>query len=393
MKYAKRMAGLGKSDIREAMKAIANNPGTISFAAGSPDPKLFPVEELRAATDKVLKEDSAFALQYGTTIGFQGLRDQIVKLMKREGVDCTPEEICITTGSQQAITLTTMMFFDPGDVVITETPSYLGAFSAFKPYEVGYVGVKCDGDGMLMEDLEKVIKDNPNAKAIYLISNFQNPTGKSWSFERRKELIKIAEKYDLPILEDNAYGEVRFEGERIPSIKSLDTKGNVIYMGSFSKILSPGMRVGWLCGTKEIVEQAEKIKNGMDLQSAELAQRQVARFLEDYDLDEHLNKINSVYKKRRDTMISAIEREFPKEAKYYYPEGGMFIWVELPDYINTRTLFDEAVKNKVAYVAGGSFYPAGDVESSMRLNYSMMTEDKIEEGIKILGKLLKERIK
>lgn len=392
MNYAKRMGSLGKSDIREAMKVIAANPGTISFAAGSPDPKLFPAEEMRLATDAVLREDSASALQYGATIGFLGLRQQIVKMMKREGVDCSPEEICVTTGSQQAITVATMIYLDPEDIVITENPSYLGALAAFKPFQVNYVGVDGDEDGMIMSDLERVIKENPRAKAIYVIPNFQNPTGKTWSLDRRKDLLEIARKYKLPIFEDNAYGEVRFQGERIPSIKSLDRDGTVVYLGSFSKILSPGMRVGWICGDNELIQQAEKIKNGMDLQSAELAQRQIARYLEDNELDSHLAKINAEYKRRRDAMIESIEAEFPKEARYFYPKGGMFVWVELPEHINTRVLFEEAVEKGVAFVAGGSFYPAGDVESSMRLNYSMMTEDNIRKGIKILGQLLKEKI-
>lgn len=392
MNYAKRMSSLGKSDIREAMKVIAANPGTISFAAGSPDPKLFPAEEIRLATDLVLKEDSANALQYGTTTGYIGLREQIVKMMKREGVDCKPEEICVTTGSQQAITVATMIYLDPEDLVITENPSYLGAISAFKPFEVNYVGVNGDEDGMIMSELERVISENPKAKAIYVIPNFQNPTGKTWSLERRKELVEIANKYKLPIFEDNAYGEVRFEGERIPSIKSLDNYNNVVYLGSFSKILSPGMRVGWMCADVSVIDGAEKIKNGMDLQSAELAQRQIAKYLEDNNLDDHLNKINTEYRRRRDAMINTIKEEFPDGVKYYYPKGGMFVWVELPEHINTRLLFEEAVAKGVAFVAGGSFYPAEDVESSMRLNYSMMTEDNIVKGIKILGELLKEKM-
>ncbi|WP_053364971.1 aminotransferase-like domain-containing protein [Bacillus sp. FJAT-27245] len=390
MKYANRMEALRPSDIREAMKMIAANPGTISFAGGLPDSNLFPAEAMRVATDKVLKESSEIALQYGLTLGRVSLRGKIVGLMAREGVEATVDNIAVTTGSQQAITVAAMMLLDEEDVIITENPSYLGALAAFKPFATSYKGVNGDEDGMFMDELEEVIKNTPNAKMIYVIPNFQNPTGRTWSLERRKKLVEIANKYDLPILEDNAYGEVRFDGERIPSIKSFDTEGRVIHLGSFSKILSPGLRVGWACADKEVVSKFELVKNGLDLQSAELAQMQVTEFLENNDLDAHLAMINEVYKERRDLMVKMIEEEFPKEAKYYYPKGGMFVWVELPSHINTRELLKKAIERKVAFVPGGSFYPGNDCESSMRLNFSTMTNEKIVEGIKILGQLLKD---
>ncbi len=392
MKFANRMEALKPSDIREAMKMIAANPGTISFAGGLPDPKLFPAEAMREATNKTLKENSDIALQYGLTLGRVSLREKIVGLMAREGVKSTVDNIAITTGSQQAISLSTMLFLNPGDVTITENPSYLGALSAFKPYETGYIGVDGDDEGMLMDKLEETIKNNPNVKMIYVIPNFQNPTGKTWSLERRKKLIEIANKYDLPIIEDNAYGEVRFEGERIPSIQSLDTEGRVLHLGSFSKILSPGLRVGWICTDKNVISKFELVKYGCDLQSAELAQMQVDEYLANNDIDEHLSKIIKVYGERRDLMINAIKENFPPEAKYVYPEGGMFVWVDLPDHINTRELLKLALKKKVAFVPGGSFYPQGDCESSLRLNFSTMENEKIVEGIKILGSLLKEVI-
>lgn len=392
MKFSNRMAALKPSDIREAMKLIAANPGTISFAGGLPDPNLFPAEAMRAATDKVLKESPGIGLQYGLTLGRVSLREKIVGLMEREGVKATVDNIAVTTGSQQAITVAAMMLLDEEDVIITENPSYLGAFAAFKPFATNYVGVNGDENGMLMNELEETIKNTPKAKMIYVIPNFQNPTGRTWSLERRKKLIELANKYDLPILEDNAYGEVRFEGERVPSIKSLDTEGRVIYLGSFSKILSPGLRVGWACADKEVIGKYELVKNGLDLQSAELAQMQVVEYLDNNDLDEHIAKINKVYKERRDLMIKTIDEEFPKEARYYYPEGGMFIWVELPSHINTRELLKKAIERKVAFVPGGSFYPGNDCESSLRLNFSTMTNEKIVEGIKTLGQLLKESI-
>ncbi len=390
MKYAKRMDALVPSDIREVMKMIAENPGTISFAGGLPDPELFPAEEMRKATNKILTENPNSALQYGLTLGNVSLRKKIVDLMAREGVETTVDNIAVTTGSQQAITVAAMLFLDEEDIIITENPSYLGAFSAFKPFATSYIGIDGDEDGMLMDELEETLKNTPKAKVIYVIPNFQNPTGRTWSLERRKRLLELAKEYDLVIFEDNAYGEVRFEGERIPSIKSLDTEGRVVYLGSFSKILSPGLRVGWACATEEIISKYELVKNGLDLQSAELAQMQVDEFLANNDLDQHLNKINTVYKERRDVMINTIKEEFPEEAKYFYPRGGMFVWVELPDHVNTRELLKMAIERKVGFVPGGSFYPGEDCESSMRINFSTMKNEKIVEGIKILGELLKE---
>ena len=392
MKFASRMDALKPSDIREAMKMIAANPGTISFAGGLPDPNLFPAEAMKASTDKILTENPNAALQYGLTLGRVSLREKIVGLMEREGVKTTVDNIAITTGSQQAITVAAMLLLEEDSVIITENPSYLGAFAAFKPFATNYVGVNGDEEGMLMDELEETLKNTPKTKMIYVIPNFQNPSGRTWSLERRKKLLELARKYDLPILEDNAYGEVRFEGERVPSIKSMDTEGRVIYLGSFSKILSPGLRVGWACADEEVILKYELVKNGLDLQSAELAQMQVDEFLNANDLDEHIAKINKVYKERRDLMLKTIDEEFPKEAKYFYPEGGMFIWVELPSHVNTRDLLVKAIDKKVGFVPGGSFYPKGDCESSMRLNFSTMENDKIVEGIKILGKLLKENI-
>ena len=392
MNYAKRMKDLKPSDIREVMKLIASNPGTISFAGGLPDPDLFPKEEMRKATDKVMRESSHVALQYGLTLGQISLREKIAGLMKKEGVEAGVGNIAVTTGSQQAITIAAMMYMEEDDVIITENPSYLGAISAFKPFSTNIIGVDGDEEGMLIDQLEQAIKRTPKAKLIYVIPNFQNPTGRTWSLERRKGLLEVATRHDLIVLEDNAYGEVRFEGERIPSIKSMDTEGRVLYFGSFSKILSPGLRVGWVCADQGTIGKYELVKNGMDLQSAELAQMQVNEFLESNDLDAHIGKINSVYRMRRDLMLETISKEFPGDAKYYYPKGGMFIWVELPSHMNTRELLHKAIERKVAFVPGGSFYPGGDCESSMRLNFSTMQDEKIVAGIKILGELLRESI-
>lgn len=392
MKLANRMSELKPSDIRVVMKLIAENPGTISLASGSPDPSLFPVDAIREATKDILENEPGIALQYGMTLGRNEFREAVTKLMAREGVSCGPESIMVTTGSQQGLSLTAQLFTNPDDVIITENPSYLGALSAFKPHEANYVGIDGDDEGMDMEALEAYVKTHDNVKMIYVVPNFQNPTGKTWSLDRRRQLVELANKYDLPIVEDNAYGELRFEGERVPSIKSLDTDGRVIHLGSFSKILSPGLRVGWICAAPELIPQLEMLKYGADLQSVEITQMIVTKFLANNDLDEHLNSLKKVYGARRDAMVKAIKESFPEEAKYIYPEGGMFVWVELPEGVDTKKLLEKAVLKKVAYVPGESFFPAADVKNTMRLNFSSMTEDKITEGIHILAKLIKEEL-
>lgn len=392
MKFATRMEELQPSDIREVMKMIAEKPGTISFAGGLPAPELFPREEFKAAANRILDEKSGSALQYGATLGLMSLRNNVAKIMSREDVAATADNIIITGGSQQGLSISGMMFLDKDDVIISESPSYLGALSAFKPTETSVTCVACDEHGMIMEDLQRVLANTPNARMIYVIPNFQNPTGKTWSLERRKQLVAMANKYDLPIIEDNAYGELRYEGERLPSLKALDTEGRVIHLGSFSKILSPGLRVGWICASEELVLKFELLKYGADLQPNEFAQMLIDEFLNSCDLDKHIDKIKAEYKIRRDLMINVIKEEFPSEAKYYYPEGGMFVWVELPESINTRELLKKAVENKVAFIPGGSFYPNGGVEYAFRINFSNMERDKIVQGMKTLADLLNNEI-
>lgn len=392
MNYANRMNALKPSDIREVMKMIAANPGTISFAGGLPDPKLFPGEAMRRATDKVLREQSEAALQYGLTLGYVPLRQKVAGLMAREGVVTGVDNIAISTGSQQAISLSALVFLNAGEVVLTENPSYLGALTAFKTFETDYISVDSDESGMKPEDLEAKLVAHPEAKLIYVIPNFQNPTGRTWSLERRQALVALAVKYDRVILEDNAYGEVRFDGSRLPSLKSMDPGRHVVHMGSFSKVLSPGLRVGWICAHEDFIKKYELVKYGCDLQPAELAQMQVNAFLEENDFDAHLETIKGVYKRRRDLMLETMGEAFPLEARYDRPEGGMFIWVELPSHVDTKAILPEAIKRGVAYIPGESFYPLADRTNAIRLNFSTMEDDKIVEGIQRLGALIKERL-
>jgi len=394
MKFADRMDEVKASAIRAVGKIIAQKKGVISFAAGLPDPTLFPFDEMHAVTDKLLKEDAMVALQYGPTQGHGPLLDKICTLLKeRDNVDAKPENLIVTTGSQQGISFCSMIMLNPGDVVITENPSYLGAINAFRPYQCNFVGVDIDEDGMIMEDLEKALAENPNTKMIYVIPNFQNPTGKTWSKERCEKLIELANKYEVVVIEDDPYGQLRFKGESVPTLKSMDTQDRVISLGSFSKVLCPGLRVAWMCGAKEFIEKVELLKQGTDLQCNQLAQMQVLEFLNNYDFEKHIDKIRTAYGKKCQLMLDTMKAEFPEEAKYTEPEGGMFVWVELPGHIDTTELLNKAIESNVAFVPGESFYPLCDCKSSLRLNFTTVSEENIVEGIKILGTVLKEEIK
>ncbi|KPU26565.1 aminotransferase [Caloranaerobacter sp. TR13] len=391
LNYAKRMENIKASEIRELLK-LTEKPEIISFAGGLPAPELFPVEEMKEITREVLEEEGEKVLQYGTTEGYTPLRKKIAERMAKVGVNVTYENILITSGSQQGLDFTGKIFLDPDDVVICESPSYLGAINAFKAYQCKFAEVPTDDDGMIIEELEKILEKTERAKFIYVIPDFQNPSGRTWSIERRKRLIEVANKYNLPIIEDNPYGELRFEGERPPAIKHFDTEGRVIFLGTFSKTFCPGLRLGWTCADTEVLQKYILVKQGADLQTSTIAQRELNKFLEKYDLDEYINKIKEVYKRRRDLMLNTMKEEFPEGIKYTYPEGGLFTWVELPEHINTRELLEKAVEKNVAFVPGGSFFPNGGHENTMRLNYSNMDEERIVIGIKRLAEAIKEML-
>ncbi|WP_427340679.1 PLP-dependent aminotransferase family protein [Caloranaerobacter sp. DY30410] len=391
LNYAKRMGNIKASEIRELLK-LTEKPEVISFAGGLPAPELFPVEEMKEITREVLEEEGEKVLQYGTTEGYTPLRKKIAERMAKVGVNVTYENILITSGSQQGLDFTGKIFLDPGDVVICESPSYLGAINAFKAYQCNFAEVPTDDDGMIIEELEKILEKTERAKFIYVIPDFQNPSGRTWSIERRKRLVEVANKYNLPIIEDNPYGELRFEGERPPAIKHFDTEGRVIYLGTFSKTFCPGLRLGWTCADTEVLQKYILVKQGADLQTSTIAQRELNKFLEKYDLDEYIEKIKKVYKRRRDLMLNTMKEEFPEGIKYTYPEGGLFTWVELPEHINARKLLEKAIEKNVAFVPGGSFFPNGGHENTMRLNYSNMDEERIVIGIKRLAEVIKEML-
>jgi len=392
LNYAKRMDNIKASEIRELLK-LTQQPNIISFAGGMPAPESFPIEELVKIGKDVLENTGTQALQYGPTEGYQPLRDAIAKRMAKVKVDVKAENILVTSGSQQGLDFAAKIFINPGDIIVCESPTYLGAINAFKAYEPKFIEVSTDKDGMNMEELEDVLKNNENIKFIYVIPDFQNPSGKTWSVERRIRLVELANKYNIGIIEDNPYGELRFEGEVLPAVKHFDTEGRVAFLGTFSKILCPGLRLGWVAADKEFLSKFVLVKQGADLQSSTISQMEVAKFLEKYNIDEHIQRIIDIYKVRRDVMIKTMEEEFPEGVSFTYPEGGLFTWVVLPEYMNARELAVKALEQNVAYVPGGSFFPNGGNENTFRLNYSNMNEEKIVEGIKRLGKVIKESMR
>lgn len=389
VKFAERMCSLKASEIRELLK-LTEKPDIISFAGGLPAPELFPVEKIGEAISEVLNENGRAALQYSSTEGYLPLRRIIAEQrMKRIGVHTTAQNIIITSGAQQGLDFSGKIFLNPGDVVICESPTYLGAINAFRAYQPEFVEIETDKDGMLMDKLEDALLKYPNAKFIYTIPDFQNPSGKTLSYERRKEMVELAVKYNVPIVEDNPYAELRFEGESIPSIKSFDNTGIVIFLGTFSKTFCPGFRIGWVCAQPDILNKYVIIKQGADLQPNSLSQREVAAFMENNNLDDHIAEIKSVYRKRRDLMVNTIKKEFPEECTYTYPKGGLFTWVGVDESLDTAEVLKLALNEKVAFVPGASFFPNGGHNNYFRLNYSNMPEAKIVEGITRLGKVLK----
>ena len=391
LKLADRMDRLKASDIIELLK-LTQNPEIISFAGGLPAEELFPVEELMEINKKILESYGGKSLQYSTTEGHAPLRKIIAKRMQKLGIDYGEDNILITNGSQQGLEFSAKLFINEGDVILCERPTYLGAIDAFKAYGPKFVEVETDDHGMIMEDLERAIEREENIKFIYLVPDFQNPSGRTWSVDRRKKLVELASVHNIAIIEDNPYGELRFEGEDLPAVTHFDKKGNVIFLGTLSKIFCPGLRIGWIAAEKELIEKYILIKQGSDLQTNTFSQMQACMFLEDYDIEGHIQKIRDLYKGRRDLMISRMKEEFPKELTWTYPEGGLFLWVVLPENMNARELAIEALKENVAFVPGGAFFANGHQENSIRLNFSCTDEKGIVEGIKRLGKVLSDAI-
>ncbi len=388
-KLARRMSEMKASEIREILK-ITERPEIISFAGGLPAPELFPVEEIKEVNRRVLEEDGMKALQYTTTEGYKPLREWIANRMNnRLGTSFDCDNILITHGSQQALDLSGKVFLDEGDVVLCESPTYLAAISAFKAYGCSFVEIPTDEHGMVPSELEAQLEKCPNAKLIYIIPDFQNPTGRTWNLERRRQIAELSDRFGIAVLEDNPYGELRFEGEFLPSVKSFDLTGNILCTGTFSKIFCPGYRIGWVAGDKELIRKFVLVKQGTDLQCNTIAQMEVFKYLELFDIDKHIEKIRTTYKIRRDLTMQTMEAVFPAEVSFTRPEGGLFAWVELPSYMNARDVLAKCLKKNVAFVPGGSFFPNGGRENTFRINFSNMPEDRIVEGLNRLGDVLK----
>ncbi|KMY53818.1 aminotransferase [Bacillus sp. FJAT-27231] len=386
-KFAKRTHLVKSSETREILK-VTERPEVISFAGGLPAPELFPVEALKDVCHALLSEEGADSLQYSTTEGYIPLREAICQRMKAIGIHSNIQNVLITSGSQQAIDLTGRLFIDEGDTIICESPTYLAAINAFKSYNAKFVEVAMDNDGMVMEELEKKLQEHPKTKFIYTIPDFQNPTGRTLKLERRKRMIELANQYDVLIVEDNPYGAIRFAGEELPPVKHFDTEGRVIYLSTFSKIFTPGLRLGWICAEESFIGKYVAFKQTADLHTDSFAQRMTAKYMELYDIEEHIHKIRAVYKERCTAMLSCIEEFFPKNVSYSKPEGGLFIWVELPEGIDSTHIFTECLKNNVACVPGVPFFPHGTQKNTLRLNYSNMSIEKIIEGMRRMGEVL-----
>ncbi len=391
--FSERMSLLKGSEIRELLKLTAQ-PDIISFAGGLPSPEFFPVEEMKKVADKVLTEDGRKAMQYSTTEGFETFRQQIADMMKKHnGINVDKNDILITSGSQQGLDFSGRVFLDKGDAVLMESPSYLGAINAFKTCEPRFIEIETDDSGMKTEQLEAVLAKEDRAKMIYVIPDFQNPSGRTWTLEKRKAFMDVINKYEIPVIEDNPYGQLRFEGESLPALKSMDTKGLVVYLGSFSKVLAPGYRLGWVCADEKILDKYNFMAQSSTLQASTIAQLEVSKFMELYDLDAHVEKIKAVYGKRRKVMLDTMEKEFPEKVTFTRPQGGLFTWVILPDYIDATQMATKCLEKKVAYVPGGSFFPNGGNKNTFRLNYSCMDEDRIVEGIKRIAEVIKGELR
>ena len=399
-RYAQRTQRMASSVIRELLK-LTEKPDIISFAGGLPSPDVFPVDDFRAACERVLRDSGAQALQYSTTEGYLPLREMIARHTGRYGINISPDNVLITSGSQQALDLIGKVFINPGELILTEAPTYLGALQAWNAYGAEYVTVPMDEDGMNTDALEEVLRSGP--KFIYALPNFQNPTGVTMPLERRRRLVELADRYGVPIIEDDPYGQLRYEGENQPSIVSLDSqfrengvgnyRGNVIYLSTFSKTLAPGLRLAWVVAPSEVIRKLVQAKQGADLNTAIFTQMVAYEVARGGFLDRHTWLIRRVYGERRNIMLEAMEQYFPPEVRWTHPKGGLFLWGMMPESFDAAEVLKVAVaEKKVAFVPGAPFFPLGGGHNTMRLNFSNASPGNIKIGIERLGTLLHEMV-
>ena len=390
IQLAHRMDILKASDVRELLK-VTQRPEVISFGGGMPAPEFFPGERLAAIAHEILSKDGARALQYSTTEGHPPLRRQIAeRLNGRSETRFTADHILVTAGSQQGLDLTGKLFLDEGDEVLCESPTYLSVIGAWNVFRPRWVEVPTDDEGMDIAALEEKLDACRRPKLIYVVPNFQNPSGRTWSLERRRRFMEVVNRRGIPVIEDNPYGELRFEGEPLPAMKSLDRRGLVVSLGTFSKIVCPGLRLAWLAAEPPLYEKYVILKQGTDLHTSTLSQMMVSLYMERYDLDEDVRRIREVYRERRDAMLAAIEAEMPREIRVTRPAGGLFLWVELPEGVDARELLRRCLARDVAFVPGEAFFPNGGHPNTMRLNFSYMPPGLIAEGIRRIAAALTE---
>ena len=401
-RYAGRTLNIKSSAIRELLK-VTQRPEVISFGGGLPAPDVFPVERFEQACHKVLAEHGAEALQYGTTEGYQPLRQMIASNISRYGVLAKPENVLITSGSQQALDLIGKLLINRGDRILVEAPTYLGALRAFHVYGAQYSSVPVDDDGLITDHLESSLRSGP--KFMYILPNFQNPAGVTLSEGRRHQLILLADRYGIPIVEDDPYGQLRYEGEHIPPLVALDrenirrdngfTLGNVIYLSTFSKTLAPGIRLAWIVAPEDVIGKLVQLKQAADLHTSTFNQYVAYEVARDGFLDQHVRLIRRVYSERRDAMLHALQHFFPAEVTWTRPHGGLFLWVTMPEGTDSHALFQAALAENVAFVPGDCFYANDEHEAGrhMRLNFSHSTPEAIEEGIRRLSIALKIQLR
>ncbi|HET6598167.1 MAG TPA: PLP-dependent aminotransferase family protein [Anaerolineales bacterium] len=399
-RYAHRIQRMESSVIRELLK-LTEQPDIISFAGGLPAPDVFPVEQFREACNYVMDNFGPQALQYSTTEGYRPLREMIARHTARYNIEITADNILITSGSQQALDFIGRLFLNRGDYIVVESPTYVGALQAWNAYGAQYIPVRADKDGMIVDELEAALRIGP--KFIYVLPNFQNPSGSTLSLERRHQLIELADRYGVPIVEDDPYGQLRYEGVHIPSIVSLDSEyrglnggghysGNVIYISTFSKLLAPGLRLAWVIAPPEVIRKLVMTKQAADLHTSSFNQYVAYEVAKGGFLDEHVKLIRAVYKERRDVMFEMMEEMFPQGVTWTKPKGGMFLWVTLPEEMDAKEVLKRAVERKVAFVPGEAFHPRGGGANTMRINFSYSSPETIREGVRRLATTLKESI-
>lgn len=396
-RYAYRAQRMGSSVIRELLK-LTEQADLISFAGGLPAPEVFPVEKVREACNVVLTTLGPQSLQYGTTEGYLPLREMIARHTARYGIEVTAENILITSGSQQALDFIGRLFINHGDHIVVESPTYLGALQAWTAYGAKYVSVRSDEHGMIVDELEAALRVGP--KFIYVLPNFQNPSGSTLTLDRRLKLVELADKYGVPIVEDDPYGQLRYSGDHLPSVVSLDSEyrgpnggcysGNVIYLSTFSKLLAPGIRLAWMIAPPEVIRKLVMAKQAADLHTATFNQFVAYEVAKGGFLDEHIKVIRATYKERRDVMLETMDELWPSQAQWTRPEGGMFLWGILPESMDSAEVLKQAIARKVAFVPGAAFHPNGGGQNTMRINFSYSSPETIREGITRLGFLLKE---